>query len=380
MNLLSRKNLSEVIKTVRTPSDILRIMPEARELADRVTSPMAKNLFAKNPRSHNLVRRESHAVMRPSNQPSMLFVQQAALILILPTEYCPQEVSFWANKLILYLDAFEQVIASGIMMRYAKAALILNQIDSTLTSLKYASARRSWAVSAYLFLCASIQQPFDFNFRKYSLYSRIDSMSFYYIGINCLMLYKIEKAKECFLHSLSLQIPSDFAKNAASHFALSCFLLHFELSQVKALISSKIEIDDEVLGFFTSNDNIDCVTFSDAASNLILLLQEEKIRRRIIRFSRTTSEIHLAMLSLKTGATNIEESLKQLNTEKVINCEIDKEGYVIFKEIDLKEKLKKSREILEKQEKIHSEMTKMLKAAASGDIYSSMPFRTKSSA
>ncbi|OHT17101.1 hypothetical protein TRFO_41284 [Tritrichomonas foetus] len=347
-----RRRLSEFITTVKTPSDILKVVSKASEFTEEISSDNAKDLFDFNSKPGKIMRQPSH-IVHPgtSPSPSTLYNQKAALILIIPVEFIPNEVFNWGQKLIPFLDSYEQIISSGLMMRLAKSSIILNQAGTILETFAWIIGRHEWIICPYLYLSASSKIPIDFDIKKLTQFSRVDCMTFYYAGINYLMLRLYEKALISFLHSLEILNFSDFSKNVSSHLFLTCFLLHFEEEQARLLIHSKNEIDEDVLNLFSySIDSIESLPFSNIGELLITEINEELKRRKLYKISQTALRIPLDLLLHKIGIETDEEifeNLSNLQDEGKIKYK-NLNGIIRFYQPDMKKQIEEQNETISK--------------------------------
>lgn len=336
--------IKEFIMTIHTPSDILKAISSASNYTEELNNENAKLLFTQKQKGR-IMRMQSHYMTESFNIPHQTTPQQnqmAALILIVPVKFAATEIFQWCQKLFPYLNTFPQIVSSGMMMRFAESSLILNQADSTLQTMRWGIGRYDFLIGPYLFLCASSKNPIDFDITSLTNYPRVDSLAFYYLGINLLMIHDYEKALNSFLHSLTIHSPSDCSKEIGSAFFLACFLNHIEEQQARSLISDKIEISEEITNLFETDIEIDLndddsLNFSDVLKYIIDDVNEEIKRRRIVRFVSVTSRIPVDLLVKKTKLKDekiLFEKLKILKDENVISFRV-LNGIVYFSEPNL---------------------------------------------
>lgn len=340
-----RITLQEFITKIQNPSDILKAIPSSNDYSEELNSENARTYFLQNSKQKTrLMRQNSHYITNTLNiaHPiSPVYSQMATLILITPVKFIANEVFQWCSKLFPFLNQFPQIVSAGLMMRFAESSLILNQVDSTLQTMRWGICRYPFINGAYLYLCAASKNPIEYEIKTLTKYPRVDCMTFYYLGINFLMLKIFLKAQESFLHSLTINSPSDFSKEIASNFFLSCFLNHFDESQARLLISDKIEISEYIIELFTKVDEIELNSdddFSDIFKFLIDDINKEIKRRRVIRFANATEAIQIDLFVKKANLfdqNELIEILKILKNEKIVSFKI-KDDVVCFYQPNLK--------------------------------------------
>lgn len=342
-----RITLGEFITTIQSPSDILKAVSSSNDYIEEISSDNAKSYFnqsqnQKQKQKPRIIRQQSHfvgSVMSIPHQTSPVYNQMAALILMIPVKFIPNEVFQWCSKIFPFLSSFPQIVSAGLMMRFAESSLILNKVDTTLQTMRWGINRYSFINCAYLYLCSASKNPIEYEITTLTNYARVDCMTFYYLGINFLMLHKYQKASESFLHSLTIHSPSDFAKEIASNFFLSCFLIHYTESQTRSLISDKFDISENVIKLFSQDDEIDLNSqdedlscYSDVFKFLIEDINKEIRKRKILRIAQASyiipTEIFLKKANI-IDQNELTEILKCLKNENLISFKI-KDGAYTF--------------------------------------------------
>ena len=343
-----RITLNEFITTIQNPSDILKAVSSSNDYIEELNSENAKSYFIQNPKQKSRIKRQtSHFignVMNIPHQTTPVYNQMAALILIIPVKYIPNEVFQWCSKLFPFLGSFPQIISAGLMMRFAESSLILDKVETTLQTMRWGINRYPFINCAYLYLCSASKNPVEYEIKSLTKYARVDCLTFYYNGINFLMLHNYLKAQEAFLHSLSIHSPSDFSKEIVSDLLLACFLNHYSENQARSLFSDKFEVSESVLDLFKKNDEFqfnseeeDSFNFSEVFLFLINDINKEIRRRRVINLALTASSIPVEVFLKKTMLSDSKELFDILNllkNEKIVSFRLN-EDVITFSQPNL---------------------------------------------
>lgn len=345
----ARISLNEVLESIRSPKDVSRIIYISNELVDGLTPFNTESYFPNYNASSGFPKRQQSVVIQPGKVaiPDQILNKAAALILLIPIRFAPKQIFMWAQRLIPYLQCYDSYIQSGLMMRLAEAALELNQGENIIHVFELLiKSNPSLFQCPLLYLSACLKKKIYLELIL-TPRIRLSSLTLFYAGCNDLIFLQYDSALAHFLHSIHLHPIADIMKMAAEHFALTSFLMHFKLDEMKSLLPPKIEISETILLLWSLDNELFFDEFPTIFHDLESEILEERFFRNFIKFSKVSSRISIKKLCEKLDCDDTEKCLtcmEKLKNQGTILFEIN-DGIIIFDILHMEDKMEKKKQV-----------------------------------
>lgn len=290
------RSIPNTISAIQSVYDIPKLVEYADELIPLFTPDSAEQYF----------------------KTDYLPVQYAALAYIIPVNYYPLGTFNAIKSSLKIFDDLEPKYQTGLMMRFSNSAVLSGKYEEALSIIEVLMKKSPADMAApYLFLTASINKPVDI-IPEANKNNRIFSLSLYYATINQILLKNYRKGRDLIFHCLHLPCPQDMQSNVINTFSALAYLTHMEKDQFIFFIPPKASIDKDTLEIWDGRKFLwpQQHNFSEVYRILWKEITDERIRRGILTFARSTSRMPFSMLCENCGCYDEEKVKTILNTLK----------------------------------------------------------------
>ena len=312
------RSITQTINSVRTIHDISKVTEWASELREQFTPNNAPNY------------------LRMELTP----VQYTALVLTIPEQYAPLDTYEACKKTLKVISELEPRVQSGIMMRFARSAVLAKKETECLSILEVLSkANHTIFMAPYLFLTAISEKPVPI-IPKANPHRRIFALELYYAGINHILLNDFEAARTLLLHCLHLPCQKDMIPSTIDSLSCASYLSHVSYDQFIGALPPKVDLNEVTMTIWKGRKPIFATQFNFSFFYVKMWdkICDERVRRNIIFFSRTISRIQLSKFKEFCGCYDeqkLREIVEQVNKENLAKILIE-EKTVTLEAIDPK--------------------------------------------
>jgi len=238
--------------------------------------------------------------------------QITALVFIIPVNLCPLEIYKSINYMFSQLKSYETRFLTGISIRYGKASILcLKQQESIKVLENLIKIDEPSFITAYLYLAASIRSPVS-HIPSSIKNPRTFTMSLYYCGINFLLLRDFAMATTQLQRCILFPCTKDIMPSAIDAFMLASFLNHYPKQVSYSIIPQKYQIPIHADSIWNGRDMLfqqNGIEYPRLYIDLWDCISDERIRRGILFFSKSSTQIPLDFLLKNIGCYNQEKAL-----------------------------------------------------------------------
>lgn len=269
--------------------------------------------------------------------------QKFGIAMIVPISFAPLPIYTILHENVNQFDSIPEELKAGFALRLARSAAMCNKgqqlLKENILQTLLGKSVETYSL-AYLYLCAQLQEPTDFE-PQLSTDIRTNAMTLYYLAINRMLLNRFEDAEQALQRAFVLTKGcKDFRPNVIEKLSLASFLNHTPYSVFLSFLPEKYypQAGSQAL-IWDLNAKIDSSVLNSYYSFFTSAIIQEHTRRIILDYSLTVEKIPIKMLQTQCNVDSIETYIAQMQSLGEIDAKIVSHN-VIFNGPVISDKIK----------------------------------------